>query len=101
MLKANIRLANVQINSQKSETTISNLKLTSQNNKMNYQIKASGYNIKGHGETYYQDGLVKIKISTAKVGFLNVRGKFFSELRKMESNTIRVNEPWIEIDLAE
>lgn len=97
--EASISLDNIQINTQKANTTISNLRLNSKNNKMSYQIKASGYNIKGHGETYFEKNLVRIKISTAKVGFLNVRGKFFSELRKMESATIRVNEPWIEIDL--
>lgn len=97
--KGTIRLANFLSQSNKTATTISNLYLQTTNNKMNFQIKASGYNISGYGETYFEPGKIRLKITKAKVGILNVRSKLFSELEKAEGQGIHVNEPWVEIDL--
>ena len=68
-------------------------------NKLNFRVKAAGFNIKGSGKAYYTQGLLRIKIESAKVGILNVKGKMFDELEKVQSPRVRVSNPWIEIDL--
>ncbi len=73
--------------------------LTTQGNSMNFQLRAQGLKIKGEGNTYFENGKIRIKISKAKVGILNVRGRLFYELEKLSSDKISVNEPWIEIEL--
>ena len=68
-------------------------------NNLSFKIKAQGLNVKGSGKAYYTPGLLRIKIEKAKVGFLNVKKKMFKELEKIESQKVRVSNPWIEVDL--
>ena len=73
--------------------------ISTRGNSMDFQLRAQGLKIKGNGNTYFENNQIRIKITKAKVGFLNVRGRLFKELEKLESDKISVNEPWIEIDL--
>ena len=66
---------------------------------MDFEMKAQGLKIKGNGKTYYENNQIRIRIDKAKVGFINVRGRLFKELEKLESDKVQVNEPWIEFDL--
>jgi hypothetical protein len=76
---------------------IENIWLSTKDTKMSFKLKAAGATIKGRGATFYEANTVKIRIDKAKAGFFNVRGKLFKELKKMESENISVNLPWIEI----
>lgn len=78
---------------------LTDTQFTIRNNSMNFQMRAQGLKIKGNGKTYYENDQLRIRIDKAKVGFLNVRGRLFKELEKLESSTVSVHEPWIEIDL--
>jgi hypothetical protein len=78
---------------------VNNADLDFNNNKLNFRVKAAGFNIKGSGKAYYTPGLLRIKIEKAKVGILNVKSKMFDELEKVQSPRVRVSNPWIEIDL--
>ncbi len=68
-------------------------------NGLNFTIRAAGFNVKGSGKAYYTPGLLRIKVERAKVGILNVKNKVFDELEKVQSQSVRVSNPWIEIDL--
>ena len=74
--------------------------MNTNNNQMSFGIKAAGYTIKGAGETFFENNMVKIHITKAKYGILNVKSRMFRELQALESSSIRVNNPWIEIDLG-
>lgn len=66
------------------------------------QVKAqiSG-KVKGKGEVSYNSSAkeVKIKISSIKFGFFNITGKVFSELKKNESEKMKVNQPYVILKL--
>lgn len=81
-------------------TTLSRLNFDIRKNKLNFSVNV-GVTVKGDGQVWYEHGnkMIRIKIDRAKAGFLNVRGKLFNELKALESNKIRVHEPWIEIEL--
>lgn len=81
-------------------TSLSGLGLYVNKNYLNFNVKV-GVNVKGNGQIWYDHSKkqIKIRIDRAKAGFINVRGKLFDELRALESEKIRVNEPWVEIDL--
>ena len=81
------------------ETIVEDANFKISANDMDFQIKAAGFKIKGEGKTYYEDGILKIKIEKAKYGFINVKKKLFKELEAMESDKVRVDNPWIEIEL--
>lgn len=57
--------------------------------------------VKFEGQThYFQDKRqVRVKISKAKAGFISVKGTIFKELKKAQSDNLRVNEPYIYINL--
>lgn len=74
--------------------------MSTHNNDMSFRIKAAGYTIKGAGETFFENNTIKIHITKAKYGFLNVKSRMFRELKALETDSIRVNNPWIEIDLG-
>lgn len=81
-------------------TTLNKLNFDIRQNKLNFSVNV-GVTVKGDGQIWYEheNKVIKIKIDKAKAGFLNVRGKLFSELKALESNKIHVQEPWIEIEL--
>jgi hypothetical protein len=78
---------------------VSNADFKFNKNGLNFKIKAAGFNVKGSGKAYYTPGLLRIKVEKAKVGILNVKNKVFKELENIQSQSIRVSNPWIEIDL--
>ncbi len=78
---------------------ISNTEFSLNRNNMDFEMKAQGLKIKGNGKTYYENNQIRIRIDKAKVGFINVRGRLFKELEKLESDKVQVNEPWIEFSL--
>lgn len=66
------------------------------------QVKAqiSG-RVKSSGEAKYdaQTGILTLKISEVKFGILNITGKVFDELRKNESESLKVKQPYLYITL--
>ncbi len=91
----------ISLGSYKSDgkEVVGDTEFTIRNNSMTFQMKAQGLKIKGNGKTYFQNNQVRIRVDKAKVGFLNVRGRLFKELEKLESEKVSVNEPWIEFQL--
>ncbi len=77
--------------------SISNVSSSIQQNKMSFKLKVKGFNVMGSGESYFEPGLVRIKISKAKAGFINVKNMLFKELEAMENENIVIANPWIEI----
>lgn len=98
---AEVSLASTKITDKDKDTDVSNLSISIDKNDMKYKVKYGSFTVKGHGQTFYETNLIRIKISTAKVGILNVRGKLFNELSKNQTEDLTVNEPWIEIRLKE
>lgn len=82
-----------------SKKQLSNFTMTTQNSSMSFRVSASGITVRGEGETYFEGEMVRIKITKARAGFLNVKGRLFRELQAIASESVRVNNPWIEIDL--
>lgn len=78
------------------KSSINSLMIDTNSNEMNFSLQLL-VKIKGEGETYYEPGKIKIKITKARALFLNVIDKLFLELEKLESEKIIVNKPWIEI----
>lgn len=68
-----------------------------QDNKLSFRIKVKGFTVKGSGESYFEPGLIRIKISKAKAGIISVKGMLFDELEGIDSDNVKVNKPWIEI----
>lgn len=66
------------------------------------QVKAqiSG-KVRSSGEAKYdsQTGVLTLKISEVKFGILNVTGKVFDELRKNESEKLKVKQPYLYVTL--
>lgn len=71
--------------------------------KMNFAVNLKGIgNIKGEG-TAAHDAASKtltLKISKVKLSILDVTGQFFSQLKDIKSDMIRVERPYIYIDYA-
>lgn len=53
--------------------------------------------VKSHGNMAYDaaSGKLTVKISEVKFGFLNITGKVFDELKKQQSETLTVKEPYV------
>lgn len=53
--------------------------------------------VKSNGNMSYDapTGKLTLKISEVKFGFLNITGKVFDELKKQQSETLKVNEPYV------
>jgi len=96
----NLDLNSIVLNSvNKKETKVENLNIDIRTNSMDFKVKASGFNVKGDGKVYFEEDKVRVRIDKAKAGFLNVKGILFKELEKMESQSVKVNKPWITIYL--
>jgi hypothetical protein len=83
------------------EANIKKLSLNIKNNNFSIYLKTKGQNIKASGliEFDKKEMQVVIKINKIKAGFINVKGMVFKELRKIESDKVTVNNPWITINL--
>ncbi|MCO4753728.1 MAG: hypothetical protein KC478_04565 [Bacteriovoracaceae bacterium] len=77
-----------------------NINIWTNNNKFDFSLKNKIW-IKGYGEVFYypSEGLIKLRLDKARAGILNVTGRVFSELEKLENNYLKVNRPWVEITL--
>ena len=82
-----------------SKKQIADFTMNSQNGIMAFKITAEGKTIRGEGETYFDQNIIRIKITKAKYGIFNVRGRLFRELEILASEKISINNPWIEIEL--
>jgi hypothetical protein len=98
--KGSFSFSSVSIMDKKEDkrTILDSLNLTVIKNKLNFSIK-QGVTIKGDGDIFYEDDSVRIKIKKAKAGIINVTGRLFNELKKLESDSIKVERPWVEISL--
>ena len=80
--------------------TALDFKITNGNYNLNANVKAdiSG-KVKSTGNLSYNQntGLVTLKINEVKFSILNVTGKVFDELKKMESENIKVSKPYVYI----
>jgi hypothetical protein len=66
--------------------------------KTNFEVKIGGIGkIKGNGTTTHlpDENTIRIKVDSVKLGILSITGQFFSELEKNESETLRVERPFI------
>ncbi len=76
------------------------LKITNGNYALSANVKAdvSG-KVKSSGTMAYNasTGLVTLKIQEVRFSILNVTGKVFEELKKMENENIKVNQPYVYI----
>ena len=77
-----------------------NLNIWTNNNKFNFSVKNKVW-LKGYGEVFYSqtEGLIKLRLDKVRAGILNVTGRVFSELEKIENDYVKVNRPWVEITL--
>lgn len=86
--------------SDKSDLTVNSadLKINTGKFDLTAEIKAqiSG-KVKANGNVSYdeQTSILTIKVSEVKLGILNVRGQVFSELKKSESDKMKVKEPYV------
>lgn len=111
--KLNFNKENLNLESLVSEEVIngdsfdlSALKIDITNGVLKAEMKSSisqGITLKLEGRTSYQleNNLVEIRIDKAKAGILNIKGKLFEALEKMDSETISVSEPYIRIQLKD
>lgn len=76
------------------------LKITNGNYVLSANVKAdiSG-KVKSSGTMNYNQntGMVTLKITEVKFSILNVTGKVFDELKKMENENVKVNKPYVYI----
>ncbi|MFP5387476.1 MAG: hypothetical protein ACLGHN_15465 [Bacteriovoracia bacterium] len=85
---------------EKATLGVSSLDLTSQNGsyKLAADVKAqvSG-KVKSKGNLNYDpaSGVLSVKISEVKFGFLNITSKVFDELKKKESEKLQVKKPYV------
>jgi hypothetical protein len=66
--------------------------------KTNFEVRIGGIGkIKGNGTTTHlpNEGTIKIKVDSVKLGILGITGQFFDQLEKNESETLRVERPFI------
>lgn len=105
MAQANALLQTLSsIGTEGTNASFKNLVLTFKNGSFDLELKASlsvSVNVKGEGKVEYlpkgQDFDLKIKIDKLKASFLNIRDDLFKELKKSESEKLKIQEPYIYI----
>jgi len=66
--------------------------------KTTFEVRIGGIGkINGNGTTTHlpEQGEIKIKVDKVKLGILSITGQFFDQLEKNESETLRVERPYI------
>lgn len=86
----------------RSDTTVEDLKLDIRSNKFKGEVSIDAgisATVKFEGLVSYSkvEGKTSIRLDKAKALFLDVRGKIFDELEKIQSDTLVVERPWIHI----
>lgn len=85
-----------------STTVVQNASIKILNNKFKMQAKvdlgmSAKVKIEGISEFQDQHNRVAIRIDKAKASFLNIKNKIFEELKKSQSDTFKVEKPYIYI----
>lgn len=87
-----------------TDASFKNLELTLRNGSFELELRATlsvSVTIKGEGKIEYlpagQDFDLRIKIDKLKASFLNIRDDLFKELKKNESEKLKIQEPYIYI----
>lgn len=89
-----------EFSGEKSSLTINSVNLKSSSGKyeLTADVKAqiSG-KVKSNGNLSYDEnqGMLTVKISEVKFGILNITGKVFDELKKKESDKLKVKKPYV------
>lgn len=96
--KGHISFSHVETTTNGKKTTIGKFSLSMQGGRLRFSLKASA-KVKGKGDIKYENNQVIIKITEAKSGPFSVVGKFFKELRGLQSENIEVKRPYIKISL--
>lgn len=89
-------------NKYKSLNAITNINFRNKKNRFTFNL-TSGVSMYGNGMIWYlpEEKMVKIRIDSAKWKYFSVKARLFKELEAMESDTVKVNNPWIEIQLEQ
>ncbi|WP_372655807.1 hypothetical protein [Halobacteriovorax sp.] len=87
-----------------SDISIKNATLSTSKNSFKFAGKvdlgiSANIKIEGKSQLDKENNKVILKIDKAKASFLNIKGRLFDELKKSESKTFKVNEPYIYIYL--
>jgi hypothetical protein len=87
-----------KLNSASRALEVSDVDLAIIKGKTTFEVKIGGIGkIKGNGTTTHlpAENTIKIKVDSVKLGILSITGQFFSELEKNQSETLRVERPYI------
>lgn len=81
---------------------MNNINVWANSNTLEFSLKNKVW-IKGNGAIFFDKDTqqVRIRVDKAKTGFLNITGKFFREIKAMENDFLKVERPWITIDLPQ
>ncbi len=92
------------IDASATDASFKNMNLTFKNGSFDLELKASlsvTVTIKGEGKVEYlpagQDFDLRIRIDKLKASFLNIKDDLFKELKKNESESLKVQDPYIYI----
>lgn len=82
--------------------SVNNINVWANSNTLEFSLKNKVW-IKGNGAIFFDKDTqqVRIRVDKAKTGFLNITGKFFREIKAMENDFLKVERPWITIDLPQ
>jgi hypothetical protein len=83
-----------------SSVTLENFDLKVKNKSFDLKVKARldiSATIKAEGSFQYGQDQVKIRIDKVKASFLNITGKVFDELEKLQNENIVVSRPYVTI----
>ncbi|OUR98741.1 hypothetical protein A9Q84_04830 [Halobacteriovorax marinus] len=83
-----------------NDTIVKDAKLTINNHKFSFVGKiqmgmSAKVKISGHSEYQKENNRIAIRIDKAKASFINIKNKIFEELKKSESDTMKVKKPYI------
>lgn len=89
-----------------SSIKIDNLSINIGGHNFKGQVKGDvtkGMKVKFEGQTHYfiDKKQIRVKLTKAKAGFINVKKTLFKELKKAQSETLTVREPYIYIQLKD
>ena len=98
--KSTLSLRKMAQNKVKAMNSLNNINFNMRKNSFTFSL-TSGLRINGNGKIWYlaDENLVKIRVDRAKWKFMNVKNRLFNELKAMESDTVKVQNPWIIINV--
>lgn len=96
--KGHLSFSEIETITNGGKTNIGNFSFSTNKGSMNFTIQASA-KVKGKGIVSYKDDTITIKVTEAKSGMFSVVGRLFDELEAMESESIKVQRPYLIIKL--